>query len=655
MLDLATQWLAEDIPLPWLIDESLDDLKALSAEQQAQRQDEFEAKLVAAITETRRDIDWLFLALALVEPMDSQMIQDIVLQSDDQQKAEDLFERAKTFIFIKVLPDGRIRLHDEMRRMIKKHAWPLVDPDKDRWRAICQIGAGYLERVMQDTETKIAALKAAKKHKSADRDVEAFLEQDGLERTLWVDRVRQLELILEANLQKGIDRFRRLFDEASSVDFRESVLGKVGEYEKHFDLSQRYDYTLRLVQQRYDRGQHRQVKDRVSAFLEQHAAELTPRQQMALQIEYGVAEVNLGDPNAGVERLTEAITIGEEHQLQDKLAEVHNIRGWAYRTRGSYDDALQDYKQAYALSLEQRNRSDMAQALNQIGYVEGLKGERNLAIEHCQQALKSWESLKKSGGIVSTCSSLGEIYWWSDEPDRAMKLYERALTIADQAILSDWSARVRCKRALIFCDQQLYAEAQADLAYAWDNGPNILRPRIRHGEGTVLRKQGKIEQAYQKFNEALELSRQMYETEYEFQSFFALADLAWEQRQFATWQQFDEQYRERFADSLIVSLKGGALRAIGDLALGAGQYDKALELYQKGLPLIAKYLDPPFTVTLQLGIIESRLMERQDVQQMMTQLGKDLMEFWQKQPELLDRHPEALLIFDEWQQKGQEV
>jgi len=36
------------------------------------------------------------------------------------------------YVFVKQLPDGRISLHDEMRRMVNEYVWPQVDPDRER-------------------------------------------------------------------------------------------------------------------------------------------------------------------------------------------------------------------------------------------------------------------------------------------------------------------------------------------------------------------------------------------------------------------------------------------------------------------------------------------------------------------------------------------
>ena len=43
----------------------------------------------------------------------------------------DLLKEIQPYVFIKNLPNDRITLHDEMRRLVNTYAWPEVDPDDD--------------------------------------------------------------------------------------------------------------------------------------------------------------------------------------------------------------------------------------------------------------------------------------------------------------------------------------------------------------------------------------------------------------------------------------------------------------------------------------------------------------------------------------------
>ena len=58
-------------------------------------------------------------------------------------------------MFIKTLPDGSIKLHDEMRRMINLHVWPEVDPDNDRRKHESKSFIEYIEPIINDLNEKI--------------------------------------------------------------------------------------------------------------------------------------------------------------------------------------------------------------------------------------------------------------------------------------------------------------------------------------------------------------------------------------------------------------------------------------------------------------------------------------------------------------------
>lgn len=127
MIDLAVDLLSQEIPLEWLAESSLEEIESLSEQQIQVRRQEFERRLVHHIADTRRLMDWLILVMSRVYPLVPEMIGKLLSISEDE--ATSLFQDAQNYVFVKQLPDGRISLHDEMRRMINAYVWPEVDPD----------------------------------------------------------------------------------------------------------------------------------------------------------------------------------------------------------------------------------------------------------------------------------------------------------------------------------------------------------------------------------------------------------------------------------------------------------------------------------------------------------------------------------------------
>jgi tetratricopeptide (TPR) repeat protein len=82
----------------------------------------------------------------------------------------------------------------------------------------------------------------------------------------------------------------------------------------------------------------------------------------------------------------------------DKLAEIFNNRGIAYRLKGEYDRAVQDYNQAIKLNAK------FAAAFNNRGVAYDNKGDYDRAIADYDQAIK----LKPSAELRFTVAAWRE-------------------------------------------------------------------------------------------------------------------------------------------------------------------------------------------------------------------------------------------------------
>ncbi len=96
-------------------------------------------------------------------------------------------------------------------------------------------------------------------------------------------------------------------------------------------------------------------------------------------------------------------------------------------------------------------------------------------------------------------------------------------------------------------------------------------------------------------------------------------------------------------------LRGTSLRRIGDLAICNGDYKDALNAYMEGLPLIAEYeVLQRYTITEQIRETET-LIAQELKKEILSRLGRDLAEFWNRMPQLIENSPESLLTFQRWE------
>lgn len=656
LLDLAAEWLARNIPLAWLTDCSLEELQSLPDDQQKQWQEEFEHQLVAPVAETRQPLDWLILIMARVYPLDVAMIAYLLDISENE--ASELSNESRNYVFVKSLPDGRISLHDEMRRMVNTYVWPEVDPDGDRQRQESQRAVDYLEREIELLTDEIADLvtteQTARNSADAQLELSTFVERERSERNLWVLRGRLLDNILFTNLSAGVEAFARMFDEATQMyrlRFRETLLVSVQEYADRCSPKQRYEIDIRRVKHLLDWGEYSQAKSVAGVLLDR--LDILPEWRIDILIQRGNVEVRLGSLYEAVADFERAEQISKEHTLQAWLMRALNARGWAYRNLSDYDAALEDYLASYQLSLQLNDLQQTASILNNMGYVHALMGKREIAFDQCQVALRLRQDVGSPKEVGATYSTLGEIARLYDQPAEAMTYYTKALDIFTRENDIEWMSTVRCGRGVAFLQQNELRRAEEDLKWALGTCSTNLVPQILHYLGRVYWENKELEHACEWFEKCRSLSRQIGEKVYDFRSFADLLDLYWELGYYHQWQECKSELESRYAENKNNSVRGSALRKIADLAICHGDYDAAVSLYKLGLPLTVKYtIRSSHLIGEQLRNTDQRI--RSCVAgSVVSKLGTDMVQFWNENKELVTTSPEALLIFYRWQREGE--
>ena len=656
LIDLAVEWLSRALPQPWLKEPALAELNALSTDELYTAQALFEVQLVSHLGKIRTQMDRLTLVMSRIYPLDAAMI--AVLLKLSPEAAAGLFEEAQTYVYIKSLPDGRITLHDEMRRMVNEHIWPEHDPNRERRRHDSQAAAGYLRQEVQNLTERLNQLieqaTAVSLPQSPQAELNTFIIREKLERDIWLLKSQQLYHILFTDLGAGIQTFAQMFDEATATYnllFRETLLTQVLEYQAYFLPQQKYIINWRRIAYLFDRGDYQEAESLVIDLL---AEDLEPAQRITILIQLANLEVRLGNLTGSINHFDEAARLSQQHNLPDRHMLAINGRGWAHRNQGDFTQAITDYLLAYQISLKLHDQRETARILNNMGYVNAFKGNRQAALDNCNGALRLWKQIDDKRQIAATYSTLGEIYRRYSQWTEAYDYYSKALTIFEDEDVREWISTVRASRAAIYLHQGQTDKAIADLAYAAQNGPSNLQPRVLHTQAQIYMTLGEMGKSRKFFLQCQELSYKIGAYEYALRSFADLLDLAWEFGEYPRWEAFKEQLEEMYSGRKgeeAYRLRGSSLRKIGDLALADGRYDIASEAYREGFPLIALYeVHETYSLSAQLRISNERI-HQCGKPEYIQQLGYDLAQFWQQKPELIAKSPEALISFYTWQQE----
>ena len=613
LIDLAVEWLAQDIPLPWLVGRELEELEQLpSAKLKALHQD-FERQLVKHIRDLRTPMDRLILTLAHAYPLSQDGI--AALLNISQTDAGAVLQEACSLVFIKSLPDEQITLHDEMRRLIEAHIWQEEDAVGDRRQLISRRMASYLAPKVKAMRAEIERLAAQEQRarvvQHAAGELAAFLEREESDRMLRILDFQRVHHLMRVDLGEGCQVFVEAFDEATrAYRFlrRESLVDEVMLYYDKLPWDQKYEVGVRLVKHLSDDAKYQEAHDGVQALL----AELPPDEydrSAYLLIQLANTVIRLGRFQEGIQHFEEALRICQEHQLPVELiGKVENALGWAYRLIGQWDRAIRHYQEAFRQSSIARDTFHVAWSLNNLAYVYYLKGDSPSALTLSQQALDLFQRLGQRRHVATTHSTLGEIRIALGQYQEGLGHYERALAIFDAEADEEWTAIVhhelaRAKWHLAFEETETPLERREErLREALQHAERSLKlcedyklskefPIAYYRVGRVRLDLGELDEAERCFNKSYEWSKELGDDFHLIVNLASLAELAYatgDSNSVKKWaREAEESIRERGLDYPL--FYGRILRLLAQAYFDEGDYDRALDDYIEALTQIGRH------------------------------------------------------------------
>lgn len=136
-----------------------------------------------------------------------------------------------------------------------------------------------------------------------------------------------------------------------------------------------------------------------------------------------------------------------------------NDLAWEYRW-ATPDSTFYYAKQAYALGKQLKLRSGLAEPLNFIGVAHNYKGERLLAFEHYESALKVATNQKDTCQIAHSNNNLGRLFFEQGLLSRTYEYFIRALTMFEAVGDSSGLAYTYQSLAGLYKSQHDYKKAE---------------------------------------------------------------------------------------------------------------------------------------------------------------------------------------------------
>lgn len=619
LLDLAVEWRAHGISLDWVLDVNVNELRSLHPEELKERSKEFKEHLVEHIADGDCPMDWLLLTLARVYPMDVPMIASVLRVSD--QEAQELFDEALSYVFVKRRSQDSISLHDEMREILITHAWSKIEslPPGTRQKNMSKRAADYLETKIQVLSEAIGNLQKKEQqthieqdsqegegmysiqimsylqqqtHSTHDSQAEytAFVKRERLERQYWMLRIDRLRFLFFSDSQAGFTNFVSMYDEATRsnrLSLRDPMLVTMTMQLSYHELSpeQHYEITVRRIQHLTGEGYYKEAGRITDEALEQPSH--TPGQRVALWIERANITIRLGDLEHAIDEFREAVRISEEHHLTEWIIKAKNGLGYAYRMIGDHDEATRLYLEAKDLCLKDEVLdATYGSILNNLTFVLSYQDRRN-AINAGKSALEHWKTMNNQIGLAAAHQVLGMVYYQNGLYDEALEELNNALHIfelsREQNI--DWVARTLSWRGAVYQGMLRHDEAEKDFEESLAIGPTSIKAMTLCRLGRVYMSREAWQTARTYMQQSYDLSREISDYTYWIASFGRIITIDAATRVYDLFEQ-----HERELHTFLEKVKkpdgnalGIAYFAMARLSLGRQDVHNAIAYLEKGI------------------------------------------------------------------------
>ena len=560
-------------------------------------EENFEKYLLAHLKRFHEPIPDLALMSAYIYPLtlNPQRISKLLRKTmPDSQK---LLEKASEYVFVKTLPDGSIMLHDEMRALVNKHAWPEVDPEKDRRRWYSELATECLSHEITELEAEI--------QQKLDENDERLVNRlqitqiHAREQQLWLLKEEQLRHTLIKAIDEGITFFAVLFDEVGETkgfDRRRELFNFVRSYKPKLSLEQQNELDVRESQLLSDEQKYGKALQLCDSLLSLERVVSHELEIKTLILRANI-KIRQGTILEGIRDFETAVSLSERKEFLIWHIRALNGLGWALRVLGDLKEAQKRYSEARRLCLAEGGRekkelqSDFGWISNNLAFV--LSNEyatRPTAIEIAKATLQHWRSIHNDVGLGACHLVLGIAYYRTDSTDDAFKEFGESLKIFESLKSNDWLGQIYSWRGALHHHLRKPEDAEKDLKKSLAIGTPNIEAMTLNRLGRVYMLQRKWDLAQEYIEKSLKLSKQIPDYLYWLASIARLAIIAAIKKEYWKLSKFKKDFAEYSATIKTPdkSTLGILYLAFAQLSFGEKDKDSIVRYLQEGISLITE-------------------------------------------------------------------
>jgi len=207
--------------------------------------------------------------------------------------------------------------------------------------------------------------------------------------------------------------------------------------------------------------------------------------------------------------LAQASLKREGHEDPPELIEVLNLLGGVYEDQGNTKEAMNLFREAYALADSLDIEPARVECLRRMGSALAVRGELDEAADRYQQAIDICKQLDDKRELSEIYGDLGEVLVEQGKLDEAVKVFKAAaerldhdnplgLALAKRRLGAAYQEKGEYKRA-----EEFYSEADGLLDSLDDAGERAV---LCTAWGSLCQEQGRARDALMRFKQALAIN-----------------------------------------------------------------------------------------------------------------------------------------------------
>ncbi len=463
LLSLAVEWLSRNMPLPDIVELSLEELtasiapaaseEALSSEVLGDLRQRFEFELVDRIRQLKMPLDRAILYMAHISRRSDASILSTLLNLT-QLEAAQLMQQLIELSFVRYNPTTEsCMLHDEMKNLVNRYAWPYIDATGDLRRVLTQ-------KVIEDYyEPRIRALAEQNKPPST---LKGPIQRTAISQAEWEQWRLEAECLhyhLKVSEEDGLAYFDERFTEAE----RNNHLMRMQFLRGEMDIAGpgiRDTLELRRAAELRLRGEVEEARAICETLLER--GHLSVDNRISAHNTLGLIAAS-SDPERARRHYRRALSHAQHGNRIRVMGVLHNNLGQLHSYINRLDQAIEHYEEAITYSKRAANEPLVASATNNLAYIYRLKGDLAKANVLCRVALGQRQRLGLERDLAYSYLTKGEVDRDRGNLESAERYTKLALRIFDK--VEEITGQIMAYNALANVRRHMdqYDEAEAYL------------------------------------------------------------------------------------------------------------------------------------------------------------------------------------------------